>query len=139
MQIATYGPPISLADAKRIIEAAEAEAAANGWTMVIAVIDSTGHLVALHKMDHAQYGSVTIAQAKARTAVDFKRPSKVFEEGVEAGGIGLRMLSRPEVCPMEGGVPLVRNGELVGAIGVSGAKPTEDAQVAMAGVAVLDR
>lgn len=138
MQVARYGPPISLADAKRVIEAAETEAAANDWTMVIAVFDSTGHLVALHKMDHAQYGSVTIAQAKAGTAVDFKRPSKVFEDGVTAGGIGLRMLSRPEVCPMEGGVPLLRNGELVGAVGVSGAKPNEDAQVAMAGVAVLD-
>lgn len=82
MQILEYGPPISLADAKRVIEAAEAEASANQWAMVIAVVDSAGHLVALHKMDHAQFGSIAIAQAKAQTAVNFKRSTMVFEEAM---------------------------------------------------------
>jgi glc operon protein GlcG len=116
--------------AKRVIDAAEAEATANGWAMVIAVVDSTGHLVALHRMDQAQYGSVAIAQAKARTAVDFKRPSKVFEDAVAQGGLGLRLLSTPDLCPLEGGVPLMAAGELIGAIGVSGAQSHEDGRVA---------
>ena len=138
MQISEYGPLISLADAKRVIEAAEAEASANQWAMVIAVVDSTGHLVALHKMDHAQFGSITIAQAKAQTAVNFKRPTKVFEEAVAQGGLGLRLLSTPGLCPLEGGIPLLGDGKVIGAIGVSGAQSTQDGQVAMAGARVIN-
>lgn len=138
MQIVEYGPPISLADAKRAIEAAEAEASANQWAMVIAVVDSTGHLVALHKMDHAQFGSIAIAQAKAQTAVNFKRPSKVFEEAVAEGGLGLRLLATQGLCPLEGGIPLFRGGKLIGAIGASGAQSTQDGQVAMAGARVVN-
>jgi glc operon protein GlcG len=135
MAILEYGPPISLAEAKRVIAAAEAEAAANQWAMVIAVLDSTGHLVALHRMDHAQYASIVVAQAKAQTALNFKRPSKVFEDGLAAGA--LRWLGMPDLCPLEGGIPITQNGKIIGAIGVSGAKSTEDVQVAAAGISVL--
>lgn len=138
MQILEYGLPISLADAKRVIEAAETEASANQWAMVIAVVDSTGYLVALHKMDHAQFGSIAIAQAKVQTAVNFKRPTKVFEEAVAQGGLGLRLLSTSGLCPLEGGIPLLGDGKVIGAIGVSGAQSTQDGQVAMAGARVIN-
>lgn len=137
MQVVEYGTPIELAAAKRVVEAAEKEAAANGWAMVIAIVDSTGHLVALHRMDQAQYGSVEIAQAKARTSVNLKRPTKVLQDGVAEGGIGLRMLSVEGLSALEGGVLLMDDGRIVGAIGVSGADSTQDAQVAMAGVRAL--
>ena len=134
-----YGPPISLADAKRVIEAAETETSTNQWAMVVAVVDGTGHLVALHKMDHAQFGSIVIAQATAQTAVIFKRPTKVFDEAVAQGGLGLRLLSTQDLCPLEGGIPLLGDGKVTGAIGVSGAQSTQDGQVAMAGAQVINR
>jgi uncharacterized protein GlcG (DUF336 family) len=133
-----YGPPISLALAKQVVAAAEVEALQNGWAMVIAVADSTGHLVVLHKMDHAQFGSIAIAQSKAFTAVNFKRSSKIFEDAVAAGGLGVRLLSAPGLCALEGGLPLLSDGRIIGAIGVSGAQSTEDGQVAAAGARVLD-
>jgi len=136
MAIVEYGPPLSLADAKRVLEAAEAEAIANQWAMVIAVLDSTGHLLALHRMDHTQYASIVVAQAKAQTALNFKRPTKVFEDGLAGGA--LRWLGMPDLCPLEGGIPLIRNGKIAGAIGVSGAQSSQDAQVAAAGGMVLE-
>lgn len=132
-----YGPPINLAEAKRVVEAAEAEAAANDWAVVIAVADSGGNIVVLHRMDHAQLGSVDIARAKATTVVRFKRPTKTFEDGFEEGGRQLRALSMEGVCGVEGGIFLIRNEEIIGAIGVSGVVPTQDAQVAAAGAAVV--
>jgi uncharacterized protein GlcG (DUF336 family) len=135
--IQEYGPAISLATAKSVASRAEAEAAANGWAMVIAVIDSSGHLVLLQKMDHAQYGSIAVAQAKAVTALDFKRPSKVFEDAVAAGGLGLRLLGMETLCPLEGGLPLVHEGRIIGAIGVSGAQSNQDGLVAASGAAVI--
>ncbi len=133
-----YGIPISLALAKQVVSAAEAEAEANGWAMVITIIDSTGHLVVLHKMDQAQFASIAVAQAKAQTAVDFKRSTKCFEDAVAEGGLGLRLLSVTNLCPLEGGIPLVSNGKLIGAIGVSGAKSTQDGQVAAAGARIVN-
>lgn len=133
----SYGPPIILSEAKRVAEAAEAEAAEMGLNMVISVADSTGNLLVLHRMDGAQLGSVAISQAKARTAVNFKRPTKTFEDALESGGRNLRILSMEGVCPLEGGVLLFRNDEIVGAIGVSGAHPTEDGEVAAAGAKAL--
>ena len=138
MQTLEYGLPISLVDAKKVIEAAETEASSNHWAMVIAVVDSTGHLVALHRMDQSQFGSIAIAQAKAQTAVNFKRPTVVFEEAVAQGGLGLRLLSTPDLCPLEGGIPLLRDGKVIGAIGVSGAQSSQDGQVAMAGVRIMN-
>lgn len=134
----TYTTPITLELAKRVVLQAEREAEANGWNMVIAVVDSSGHLVTLHKMDHAQYGSIPIAQAKAMTAVNFKRPTKFFEDAIAAGGLGLRLLSTEGLCPLEGGIPLFSAGAIIGAIGVSGAQSTQDGQVAQAGALVVN-
>jgi glc operon protein GlcG len=132
-KIQEYGPPISLASAKNIAALAEAEANKNGWPMVIAIVDSSGHLVLLHKMDNAQYGSIAFAQSKALTALNFKRSSKAFEEAIAAGGIGLRLISVHDICAIEGGVPLVQDGKIVGAIGISGAQSAQDGQVAQKG------
>ncbi|MDM0037629.1 heme-binding protein [Variovorax sp. J22G21] len=136
-RIIPYGPPLSLDVARRIAATAEAEAKANGWPMVIAVMDSGANLVVLHKMDQAQTGSITIAQAKAESAVRFKRPTKVFEEALAAGGIHLRLLATHGASPLEGGLPLMLAGQLVGAIGVSGMQSTQDAQVAAAGAKAI--
>ncbi len=135
--VPAYGPPIDLASAKKVLAAAEAEALRNGWAMVLCIVDSTGHVVLLEKLDQAQYGSLEIAQAKARTALYFKRATKVFEDRLASGALGLRFLSVPDVCALEGGIPLYRDGRIVGAIGISGAKSTEDAQVAEAGARAL--
>jgi uncharacterized protein GlcG (DUF336 family) len=132
-----YGAPISLEQAKRVMQAAEAVARANDWPMVIAIVDSGGHLVMLHSLDHAQHGSVLIAQEKARCAVNFKRPTKVIEDAIAQGGINLRMLAAPGVMPMEGGVLLIEEGRIVGAIGVSGMRSTQDGEVAEAGAKAL--
>jgi glc operon protein GlcG len=136
-QILKYGPPISIALAKQIASAAEAEAVANGWPVVIAILDPGANLVLLHKLDHTQLGSVAVAQAKAQTAVKFKRPTKSFEEALAAGGGGLKWLAINDLCPVEGGLPLIQNGEVIGAIGVSGVLSNQDAQVAAAGAAVI--
>ncbi len=132
-----YGAPISLEQAKRVMAAAEAVARANDWPMVIAIVDSGGHLVMLHSLDHAQHGSVLIAQEKARCAVNFKRPTKAIEDAIAQGGINLRMLAAPGVMPMEGGVLLIEDGRIVGAIGVSGMRSTQDGEVAEAGAKAL--
>jgi uncharacterized protein GlcG (DUF336 family) len=117
--------------------AAEAQAETRDWPVVIAIVDSAGHLVMLHKRDQAQHGSVTIAQAKAETAVNFRRPTKTFQDAVAEGGVGLRMLSMPWVSVLEGGLPLMVNGEVVGGIGVSGMQSGQDVEVAQAGIAAL--
>lgn len=132
-----YGAPISLEFSKRVIAAAEAEARANQWPMTIAIVDSGGHLVALHRMDQANLASLSVAQIKAETAVFFRKPTKVFEEAVASGGLGLRLLSTAGHCAIEGGLPLLLGGEVVGAIGVSGMQSSHDAQVATAGANAL--
>jgi glc operon protein GlcG len=131
-----YGEPISLAAAKKAMEGAEAEAIRNKWGVSIAIVDSGANLVMLHRLDNAQLSSARIAESKARTSVEFRRPTKVFEDAVAGGGIGLRVLTFG-ACVAEGGIPLVINGKIVGAIGVSGAASHEDAQVAAAGAAAL--
>jgi len=128
-----YGPPITLEKAKQVVAAAEAAAMRNGWPMVIAIVDSGGHIVLLQRLDNAQHGSVLIARQKAETAVDFKRPSKVFEDAVSAGGLNLRLLGSTNLVPLDGGLPLYAEGRIVGGIGVSGMQSTQDAQVARAG------
>lgn len=90
-----YGAPITLEAAKRVMAAAETEANANGWPMVIAIVDTGGHLMMLHRIDHAQNGSVEIARRKAETAVNFKRPTKVFEDAIAQGGMHLRKALQP--------------------------------------------
>jgi glc operon protein GlcG len=137
LPVPLYGDPISLDQAKAVMEAAEAEAAREGWPMVIAIVDSGAHLVMLHRMDQAQLGSVEISRLKAETAVKFRRPTKTFEDGIAGGGLGLRLLGLPNALPLEGGLPILRDGRVVGAIGVSGMHSTQDAQVARAGLAAL--
>jgi uncharacterized protein GlcG (DUF336 family) len=132
-----YGAPISLEKAKAVMAAAEAEARANDWPMVVAIVDSGGHLVMLHSLDNAQHGSVAIAQEKARCAVNFKRSTKVFEDSLAEGGLHLRLLATPAIAPLEGGMPLIAGGKVVGAIGVSGMRSTQDGQVAEAGARAL--
>lgn len=132
-----YGPSITLEEARRVMDAAEAEARANGWPMVIAIVDTAGLLVMFHRMDNTQTGSVDIGPAKARTAALYKRPSKAFEDAIANGGIGLRMLSMTHVMPLEGGLPILRDGAIIGGIGVSGMTSPQDAQVARAGLAAL--
>lgn len=134
-----YGAPITLDDARRVMAAAEAEAAAHDWPMAIAIVGSGGQLVMLHALDQVQHGSVPVAQAKAETAVNFRRPSKLFEEAVAAGGLGLRILGMANLLPLDGGLPLLIDGRVAGAIGVSGMQSTQDAQVAAAGAAALNR
>jgi uncharacterized protein GlcG (DUF336 family) len=132
-----YGPSVSLDDAKRIVKAAEAEAVKNNWKVVIAVVDTGGHLVLFQRMDGSQLGSIEIAQGKAYTAVAFRRPSKAFQEALGAGGEALRSLKTPGLTPLEGGLPLVAGGKVIGAIGVSGVTSAQDAQIGGAGAAVL--
>jgi len=132
-----YGAPITLVRAGAVMAAAEAEAIANDWPMVIAIVGSGGHLVMLHALDQAQHASVAVAQAKAETAVNFRRPSKLFEDAVASGSLGLRLLGMSNLMPLDGGLPLLIDGCVVGAIGVSGMQSTQDAQVAAAGAATL--
>jgi glc operon protein GlcG len=133
-----YGPPLGLAAAKRVMAAAEAEAIRNGWPMVIAILDSGGHLVLLHRLDQANHGAIALAQRKAETAVNFRRATKVFEDIVVGGGAGIRMLSiAAELIALEGGVPLLEHGAVVGAIGVSGMQSFQDGQIAQAGARAL--
>jgi uncharacterized protein GlcG (DUF336 family) len=128
-----YGAPIGLEAAKKVMAAAEAEASNNNWPMAIVILDSTGHTVMLHRLDNTQYGSIGVAQDKAHSALDFRRPSKVFEDLVAQGGLNLRILALHGAAPFEGGVPIVADGKIIGAIGVSGATAAQDGQVAKAG------
>ena len=132
-----YGAPITLVHARAVLAAAQAEAIANKWAVVIAIVDTGGHLVALERMDVTQYGSVNVALGKATTSAAFRRSSKVFQDLVASGGEGLRTLSLPGATPIEGGLPLVHDGKIIGAIGVSGVTSVQDGQIARAGAAVL--
>lgn len=132
-----YGAAISLDNAKKAAAPALAEARKNNWTMAVAIVDTGGHLIYFEKMDGTQTGSVLVAQEKARTAALFKRPSKGFQDALAAGGDGLRILGLPGAVPVEGGVPLVINGAIVGAIGMSGGTSAQDGQCAQAGAAAL--
>jgi glc operon protein GlcG len=132
-----YGTPISLEQAKKVIAAAETEAQKNNWFVVITVVDTGGYVVATHRLDNTQLGSIPVAEEKARTAVLYRRPSKVFEDAVAAGGIGLRVLGLRGATPYEGGVPIFVDGKLIGAVGVSGMLPQQDGQVANAGAGAL--
>ena len=128
-----YGSAISLENAKKAAEPALAEAAKNKWTVAVAIVGPAGTLIYYEKMDNTQLGSAEVAIDKARTAALFKRPTKAFQDAVAAGGDGLRVLSLKGVVAVEGGIPLVMDGKIVGAIGVSGATSAQDAQCAKAG------
>ena len=128
-----YGAPVSLADAKKAAAASLAEAQKLNVPMVIAVTDIAGDLIYFERMDGAIAGGVHVAQQKATTAAIYKRPTKIFEDAVAQGGIGLRFLRLDRVVPIEGGVPIVQGARLVGAIGVSGGTGVQDGLVAKAG------
>jgi len=127
-----YGPPIGVESAKKVAAVAVAEARKNNWTMAVAVVDPSGTLVYYEKMDNTQNGSAKVAIDKARTAALFKRPSKAFQDMVTGGGAGLRILGLPDAIPLEGGVPLVVEDKIVGAIGVSGDTSDHDGVCALA-------
>ena len=122
---------------KKIAAAAEAEAAKNKWTMVIAIVDEGGHLLYLERMDDTQVGSVQVAQDKARSAAAFKRPTKAFEDALVGGRQAILKLNG--AIPVEGGVPIMVDGKVLGAIGVSGALSPQDGQVAQAGLNALQK
>jgi glc operon protein GlcG len=126
---------LTLKAAKRIAEAAEAEAQKRGATVVIAVVDDGGYLLVLERLDNTQVASVEVGIAKARTAAIFRRPSKVFEDQVRDGRVAA--LGLPGAAPLQGGIPIVFEGKVIGAIGVSGNTPQEDEDIAKAGAAAL--
>lgn len=128
-----YGPAISLENAKKAAAPALAEATKNNWTMAVAIVGPAGTLVYYEKMDNTQIGSAEVAIDKARSAALYKRPTKAFQDAVSAGGDGLRVLGLKGAVPIEGGIPLVMDGKIVGAIGVSGGTSAQDAQCAKAG------
>ena len=132
-----YGTAISLENAKKAAAPALAEAAKNNWRVAVAIVGPAGTLIYYEKMDNTQIGSANVAVEKARTAALFKRPTKAFQDVLAGGGDGLRILSLKGVVAIEGGLPLVMDGKIVGAIGVSGATSAQDAQCAKAGADVL--
>ena len=129
-------PELEFADVKKIAAAAEAEALKNQWAVTIAIVDDGGHLLSLQRLDGAAPVSAHIAPAKARTAALGRRESKVYEDMVNGGRVSF--LSAPAIDGLlEGGVPILKDGQCLGAVGVSGVKSTEDAQIARAGIAAL--
>ncbi|AKH37938.1 MULTISPECIES: GlcG/HbpS family heme-binding protein [Nitrosomonas] len=125
-----------LEDAKKIAAAAETEARRNNWPVVISIVDEGGHLLYLMRSDNTQYGSIEVAIQKARSAIAFRRPTKVLEEQVNQGHV--RYLNLPGAIPIEGGLPIVLSNQFVGAIGVSGVRSHQDAQIAQAGIDALN-
>lgn len=132
-----YGTPISLERAQHAIQASVAEAQKRGWKMNVAVVDWSGSLVAFERMDNAQIASVDIAQHKARAAAKYRRETKVFENGVQAGFTYL--LTLDDIVASRGGIPLVQDGKMIGAIGCSGGTGSQDEAVCKAGVESLSR
>jgi glc operon protein GlcG len=129
-----YGSPgVTLDQAKKAVEAAEAEAKKNGWLLAIAVVSNGGYLVHFSKMDNTQFASVQIALHKAKAAATFRRPTKVFQDGLTANPPNLVLLTLDGVIASEGGIPLMSGGKIIGAIGCSGATGAQDGQACKAG------
>ena len=133
-----YGLPISLEQAQAVIQAAVAEARKRNWKMNVAVADSGGNLVAFERMDGAMLASIQIAQHKARAAVTFRRPTKVFEDGVQLMHLNY-LLAFDGVIASRGGIPLIDQGDIIGAIGCSGGTDSQDEIVSKAGAAAIDQ
>ena len=132
-----YGLSITNEQAKKVADAALAPARANGWTVVVAIVDTGGYLVYLEKLDQTQVGSIAIAEDKARASAIFKRPTKMFHERLARGGDGMIVLGLRGATPVEGGLPIVVDGKLIGALGVSGGSSAEDEVCAESGAAAL--
>jgi glc operon protein GlcG len=128
-------PALTLAVAKQIAAAAESEAVKNKWNVVIAIVDDGGHLLYFQRLDGAPMGSIDVALGKAQTAVKFQRPTKALEDTVTGGRMVL--LAVPGVTPVQGGVPILHGGTIIGAVGVSGATSQQDEQIATAGINAL--
>lgn len=126
---------LTLEDAKVIGAAAEKEALLNEWPVVIAIVDEGGQLIYLQRLDNTQFGSVEVAIKKAQSAIAFRRPTKVLEEQINQGH--LRYLGLPGAIPIEGGLPIAIEGQFLGAVGVSGVRSHQDAQIAQAGINAL--
>lgn len=132
-----YGLPISVENAKKVAAAALAEAVKNKWTMAVAVVDPNGDLVYYEKMDNTQLGSAKVSINKARSAALYKRPTKALQDALAGGGAGLRVLALEGAVPVEGGVPIVADGKIIGAVGVSGDSSDHDGICATAGAAII--
>jgi uncharacterized protein GlcG (DUF336 family) len=132
-----YGPTIGVETARKIAAAATAEGKKNGWTVAVAIVDTDGELVFFERIDNTQAGSITVAQEKARTSARFKRPTKAFEEALAGGRQAI--LGLPGVTPIEGGIPLLVDGKIIGAIGVSGGTSQQDGICAQAGADSLGK
>ena len=136
-QMSNYGAPVTVDNAKKAAAAALAEAVKNHWNMAVAVVDPNGTLIYYEKMDNTQNGSADVAIDKARSAALYKRPTKALQDALASGGAGIRVLALRGAVPVEGGVPIIMDGKIVGAIGVSGAQSDQDGQCATAGASVL--
>jgi len=132
-----YGSPISLEKAQAAIQAAVAEANKRGWQLNVAVVDSGGNLVSFARMDGAQLASIAISEHKARAAAKYRRPTKAFEEGVMRG-VNI-LLTLDDVIASRGGIPLVEDGKIIGAIGCSGATGSQDEVICTAGAATINK
>jgi glc operon protein GlcG len=133
-----YGPPISLDRAQAIIHAAVAEAKKRNWKMNVAVVDSGGNLVAFQRMDGAMLASIQIAEHKARAGATFRRPTKIFEDAVNLKHLNY-VLAFDGVIASRGGIPLIEDGAIIGAIGVSGGADSQDGIVSQAGAIVINQ
>lgn len=135
--IVPYGVSITADSAKKLAAAAIAEARKNNWAMAVAVVDTAGYLVYFERMPETQFASVEIAQDKAKSAALFRRPTKSFQDTLAAGGVGLRILALKGAVPVEGGIPLILGGKVIGAIGASGGSSDQDGKTAQAGASAL--
>jgi glc operon protein GlcG len=136
-QVPQYGPEINLEQAKKLIVAGQAEANKNGWPVAIAVVDNHGFLVAFEKMDNTQTGSVQAAIDKAVSSAIYRRPTKAFQDAVAGGGAGLRSLNLRGASAVDGGLPIVVGGKIIGGVGVSGVTADQDGMVAKAAASGL--
>jgi len=132
-----YGAPISVENAMKAAAAAMTEAVKNHWTMAVAVVDPSGTLIYYEKMDNTQIVSANVSINKARSAALYKRPTKAFQDALAGGGAGMRVLGLEGAVPVEGGIPLLSDGKIVGAIGVSGDTSDHDGVCAQAGAATI--
>ena len=130
---APYGLPITLDQAKKVMAGAEAEAKKNNWPVAIVILDSGGQIVMMQRLDNTQWGSSDIAKEKARSAVALRRPTKALQDAIAQGGVNLRFLSTG-FSVLEGGIPIIVDGKIIGSVGVSGVQSGQDAQTAQAGI-----
>ena len=133
-----YGAPISLEQAKKVMAGAEAEANKNKWNVVIVILDSGGNVVMVHRLDNAHLGSIDIAREKAKSAVALRRPTKGLQDLIAQGGANLRLLNIG-YSVLEGGIPIVVGGKIIGSVGVSGMTSQQDAQTGQAGIDALGK